>query len=68
MALYRVKTRVYCDGRQFEPGDMCDEMFARILGDDCELVDNAENLEVGEDMREEAPARRTKPIKKESIK
>lgn len=68
MALYRVKTRVYCDGRQFEPGDMCDEMFARILGDDCELVGDVANLGAGEAVQEEAPARRTKPIKKENVK
>lgn len=68
MALYRVLRRVYCDGRQFEPGDMCDEMFARILGDDCELVSDVANLGAGEAVQEEEPARRTKPVKKENIK
>lgn len=68
MALYRVRSRVYCDGKQFEPGDMCDERFAQILGNDCELVSDEAKLGAGEAVQDDAPARRTKPIKKENIK
>lgn len=64
MATYRVKNRVFCMGKVYQPGDACDENVARALGSDAELVEDVETAGV----EGEAPARKTKPVKKVSVK
>lgn len=66
MAKYRVKSRVYCMGRQYQAGDECDGNVARALGSDvAELVEaDAPVSEMGG----QAPVPKTKPIKKASLK
>lgn len=59
MANYRVKTRVFCTGRQYEPGDECSEIVARALGSDAEKVAEKETV---------PPVRQTKPITKAQLK
>lgn len=63
MANYRVKARTYCAGRVYEVGDLCDESVALALGSDAELV-----AEGGESSEDAAPKRKTKPVKKVSVK
>lgn len=53
-------------GRQYEPGDECDGNVARALGSD-----DVELLQADAPVSEEgvqAPIRKTKPIRKASIK
>ena len=66
MTKYRVKSRVYCMGRQYEPGDECDGNVARALGEE-----GAEQIADGALVSEEGaatPVRKTKPLKKASLK
>lgn len=62
MATYRVKSRVFCAGTLYQPGDVCDESVAAALGDDCELV------VAGEPEEGEVSVKKTKPVKKASLK
>ena len=63
MTKYRVKTRVYCMKRQYEPGDECDESVARALGEDAEIIQDS-----GVSEGDGQSLRKTKPIKKASLK
>lgn len=67
MTTYRVKSRVFCAGKVYEPGELCDESVARALGSDAEPV---ESVEESGTAKGEAPAesRMTKPVKKASVK
>lgn len=53
-------------GRQYEPGDVCDDAVARALGpDEVDII--AESAPVSE-AGGTAPIRKTKPLKRASLK